>query len=133
VAEVADRVAVLYAGQVVEEATAHDLFAEPRHPYTRALLDTMPQNHRVGDELTVIPGMVPSASAWPAGCRFHTRCGHSVEACRTGSPALVPLQAGRSSRCIRVQELLPSAGFGPSEPESSESGSSQRDREVASS
>jgi peptide/nickel transport system permease protein len=110
VAEVADRVAVLYAGQVVEVGTAPEVFTRPRHPYTEALLDTMPQNHRGGDELTVIPGMVPVASAWPSGCRFHTRCRHAADICRAGVPGMVDGSDGHVTRCARVQELIPVAG-----------------------
>jgi peptide/nickel transport system permease protein len=114
VAEVADRVAVMYGGQVVEVGSSREVFAHPRHPYTAALLETMPQSHRgdPGDELAVIPGMVPSPSAWPAGCRFHPRCRYATDRCLAGSPELVSvgvsldLARARSSRCVRVDELV---------------------------
>ncbi|NIS33900.1 MAG: dipeptide ABC transporter ATP-binding protein DppD, partial [Actinobacteria bacterium] len=62
-------------GQVVETGTAAEVFGAPQHPYTQALLATMPQHHQGHDgELTVIPGVVPSPASWPAGCRFHPRC-----------------------------------------------------------
>lgn len=81
VAEVADRVAVMYAGQVVETGTADEVFSTPSHPYTRALLATMAQQHPRDRELTVIAGSVPSPHAWPSGCRFHPRCPEVVDRC----------------------------------------------------
>jgi oligopeptide/dipeptide ABC transporter ATP-binding protein len=86
VAEVADRVAVMYAGQVVETGTSHEVFGSPMHPYTRALLASMPQHHERNDQLTVIPGSVPSPHAWPSGCRFHPRCSESFDTCRRVRP-----------------------------------------------
>ncbi len=108
IAEVADRVLVMYGGQVIETASAHDVFARPRHPYSRALLDTMPQSHDGRGELPVIAGMVPSASAWPQGCRFAPRCGYAVDACSAAMPPLA--SAGPDLiRCIRSDELALSA------------------------
>ena len=86
VAEVADRVAVMYAGQVVETGTSREVFGSPLHPYTRALLASMLQHHDRNDNLTVIPGSVPSPHAWPTGCRFHPRCSEAVDACRRVRP-----------------------------------------------
>jgi oligopeptide/dipeptide ABC transporter ATP-binding protein len=86
VAEVADRVAVMYAGQVVETGTSHEVFGSPLHPYTRALLASMLQHHDPNDELTVIPGSVPSPSASPSGCRFHPRCPEAVDTCKRVRP-----------------------------------------------
>jgi oligopeptide/dipeptide ABC transporter ATP-binding protein len=106
IAETADRVAVLYAGQVVEVGTPHQLFSEPRHPYTWSLLATMPQNHRVGDQLTVITGTPPTPAAWPAGCRFHPRCPFTTSTCRRDPPPPhTDLGDGRSSRCHRLDDL----------------------------
>lgn len=109
VAEMADRVVVMYGGQVVEVGSSRDLFAHPRNPYTAALLETMPQNHAGGDELTVIPGMVPSPSSWPTGCRFHPRCHHATDICSTGRPEPVPIEGSlggsRTSRCLRIDDL----------------------------
>jgi peptide/nickel transport system permease protein len=117
VAEVADRVAVMYAGQIVETASVTELFFSPRHPYTQALLATMPQSHSSRDtDLAVIPGMVPPPSAWPAGCRFHPRCAHAVAACRAEAPAAEILPDGRMSRCLRTHELeIRSAAAGDEE------------------
>jgi oligopeptide/dipeptide ABC transporter ATP-binding protein len=105
IAEMCDRVAVMYAGQVVEQASAEDLFLHPQHPYTAALLESIPNADVGGDELTAIPGVVPPAHAWPTGCRFHPRCAHAEERCRGTIP--VPALAGdtRTARCLRAGEL----------------------------
>jgi peptide/nickel transport system ATP-binding protein len=81
VAEMADRVVVLYAGKVMERGDVHAIFDDPAHPYTRALLECVPGQ---GGDRTAIGGQFPSPIDPPAGCRFHTRCPHAVEACRTG-------------------------------------------------
>jgi len=111
IAEAADRVLVMYGGQVVETATAGDVFCRPRHPYSRALLDTMPQSHDGHGELPVIRGMVPSATAWPAGCRFAPRCAFATEACTGVAPELQVVD-GDLVRCVRHGEiqLVPSGG-----------------------
>jgi peptide/nickel transport system ATP-binding protein len=103
VADLCDRVVVMYAGQVVEEADIHDLFDRPRHPYTAGLLAAIPQVVGADGQLASIPGVVPSAAAMPPGCRFEPRCPFAVEACRE-PVALVP-RAGRLVRCIRAEEL----------------------------
>ncbi|MEX1025626.1 MAG: ABC transporter ATP-binding protein [Planctomycetota bacterium] len=89
VAQVADRVLVMYAGRVIEEGTVFDLFRAPRHPYTKALLDSIPRagNRRRGQRLATIPGIVPNLFELPAGCRFQDRCLHVEERCRTEEPA----------------------------------------------
>ncbi|NIS01939.1 MAG: ABC transporter ATP-binding protein, partial [Gemmatimonadetes bacterium] len=75
VAGVADRVVVMYGGQVVESGTVEEIFGDPRHPYTEGLLRSLPRMARKGGgRLAVIPGSVPSPRRWPSGCRFHTRC-----------------------------------------------------------
>jgi oligopeptide/dipeptide ABC transporter ATP-binding protein len=104
VADVCDRVVVLYAGQVVEQAPVEELFRSPRHPYTRALLKAMPQVAGAGERLTAIPGVVPLPSALPAGCRFGPRCPHQEAVCEapvalTGRPLL------HEVRCVRSEEL----------------------------
>jgi len=100
VAEVCDRVLVMYAGQVVEQGTVQDIFREPRHPYTEGLLRAIPRLGQRTERLAVIPGVVPSPVDWPAGCRFHTRCPYGWETCVAEMPPLFPLD-GRSgeSRC----------------------------------
>lgn len=97
VAEMADNVIVMYAGQVVEYAEVTQLFAEPLHPYTIGLLNSMPVLGDVRDQLAVIPGTVPSLINPPAGCRFAARCERRFERCDE-APPLVEL-AGRNVRC----------------------------------
>ena len=104
IAEATSRVIVMYAGEVVEEAPVHDLFARPHHPYTEGLLTAMP---RVGEErerLTVIPGTVPPPTRWPAGCRFHDRCPYAWERCVSEHPPLYQIGGGHVSRCHLADE-----------------------------
>jgi oligopeptide/dipeptide ABC transporter ATP-binding protein len=93
------RVAVMYAGEIVEEAPAQAFFAEPRHPYARALLEAIPSLATRGRPLRAIPGQVPSALNWPAGCRFRARCPHAFGRC-SEHPALVAGADGRKVRCF---------------------------------
>jgi oligopeptide/dipeptide ABC transporter ATP-binding protein len=105
VAEVCDRVAVMYAGQVVERAATEQLFYRPRHPYTERLLQSLP---RVGaaHQLAGIPGQPPRAGNFPLGCRFATRCGYATKPeCTTAVPVLRQLADDRSARCVRTGEL----------------------------
>jgi oligopeptide/dipeptide ABC transporter ATP-binding protein len=101
VAEVCDRVVVMYAGQVVETAGVHELFADPKHPYTRGLLDSLPTVEHRGQRLKSIPGMVPSPIAWPDGCRFMERCPRAGEGCERAQD-LVDAGPSRTARCWRV-------------------------------
>ncbi len=105
VALIADRIAVMYAGQIVEAADAAALFASPRHPYTRALLSSMPRVDRDLAALEPIQGQVPSIRQIPAGCGFAPRCPHAHERCHVELPALQALDAGRMVRCWRHEEL----------------------------
>ncbi|MBB3181987.1 dipeptide/oligopeptide/nickel ABC transporter permease/ATP-binding protein [Variovorax sp. Sphag1AA] len=100
VADLCDRVAVMYAGQIVEEGPVRDTLSAPRHPYTAALLHAMPRGEAGEGALSTIAGRVPPAWAWPHGCRFHPRCTHATAACSVGP---VPLADG--VRCIRIDEL----------------------------
>ncbi|HVH08415.1 MAG TPA: ABC transporter ATP-binding protein [Gemmatimonadales bacterium] len=113
VAGSADRVVVMYAGQVVEEALTPELFAHPLHPYTEGLLASVPRLDVVAPRprarLHSIPGQVPAATAWPGGCRFHPRCPYAWERCRTEEPPLLdaaggPAGAGRAARCWLLAE-----------------------------
>jgi peptide/nickel transport system permease protein len=106
VAEICDRAAVMYAGQIVEVAVIDDLFENPKHPYTAALLETMPQTiGRREGRLTVIEGMVPAPSSWPAGCRFHPRCRFAKDVCKMDQVAIRAIAPGRLSRCLRIDEI----------------------------
>ncbi len=102
VAEIADRVTVMYAGQVVEDGIVADVFREPLHPYTRALLAASPEGD---DPLIGIPGVVPQPHAFPAGCRFAARCAYAAPACSAAPVPLTQPRPGRRTRCIRWAEL----------------------------
>ena len=104
IAEVCDRVAVMYAGQIVEESPVQNLFAHPKHPYTEGLLGAMPQVGRLGERLSVIRGQVPPADAMPAGCRFAERCDYAVEECVV-APIALEKNGSTQTRCRRVAEL----------------------------
>jgi oligopeptide/dipeptide ABC transporter ATP-binding protein len=114
IADICDRVAVMYAGQLVEDASVHDLFAHPMHPYTEGLLGAMPRLGGAAKRLTIIPGGVPSASAFPQGCRFHPRCSYAVDACVHDAISLVPAGSG-NVRCVRAGELFLGAARHPVE------------------
>jgi oligopeptide/dipeptide ABC transporter ATP-binding protein len=88
VAGMADRIAVMYGGQIIEEGPTTDIFANPVHPYTKALLDAIPRIDRVTERLAAIPGSVPPATGWPTGCRFHPRCGAVMARCSTEMPTI---------------------------------------------
>ena len=104
VAEMADRVAVMYAGQIVEETDTRTLFKDPKHPYTRGLIGSLPVLGAVADELTVIPGLVPTLVEPPWHCRFADRCVARVEAglteCTESMPKLVEIEPGHKVRCF---------------------------------
>jgi oligopeptide/dipeptide ABC transporter ATP-binding protein len=104
IAEVASRVIVMYAGEVVEEAPVRELFARPHHPYTEGLLEAMPRVGRLRERLTVIPGTVPPPTAWPAGCRFHDRCPYAWDRCEHEHPPLYRIGDGHVSRCHLAEE-----------------------------
>ena len=102
VAHLADRVAVMYGGQIVEQAPSARLFADPQHPYTAALLAAAPPRNRKVDRLPAIPGAVPSAMHWPPGCRFHPRCTHAWDDCAQKPPPLLESASGHHARCWLV-------------------------------
>ncbi|HSW42136.1 MAG TPA: ABC transporter ATP-binding protein [Patescibacteria group bacterium] len=105
VAEMCDRVAVMYAGEIVEQADVHTLFARPSHPYTRGLIGSIPVPGVIRDDLEVIPGNVPNLIDLPPGCRFAPRCRiraeESVPGCTEIHPELRPLATGHDVRCLR--------------------------------
>ncbi|AHG90217.1 oligopeptide/dipeptide ABC transporter, ATPase subunit [Gemmatirosa kalamazoonensis] len=104
IAEIARRVVVMYAGEVVEQATVATLFETPHHPYTEGLMAAMPQLGGGMDRLNVIPGTVPPPTAWPVGCRFHDRCPYAWERCVREHPPLYALGDGHVSRCHLAEE-----------------------------
>ena len=101
VAELADEVAVMYAGRIVEHAPVGRLFAEPQHPYTVGLLGSIPKLHLEQARLPAIQGQVPDPLDWPSGCRFRPRCPFAVEAC-IEQPALTDVHAGHQAACWRA-------------------------------
>ncbi len=110
VRHVADRVAVMYLGRIVEMAPKAALYATPRHPYTAALLAAIPvPDPRLKRDRPILEGDVPSPMAPPPGCRFHTRCPYAIERCRSEDPALVAGADGHAVACHRWQEIQPLA------------------------
>jgi peptide/nickel transport system ATP-binding protein/oligopeptide transport system ATP-binding protein len=100
IAGIADRVMVMYGGQVVEQAPVKELFADPRHPYTRALLKTIP--HLAGvrtDRLQVIEGQPPILTSTPEACAFRTRCAHAFDRCHRENPVRRPVGHGHDVAC----------------------------------
>jgi len=111
VAQAAQRVLIMYAGRMVEEAAVKDLFEEPLHPYTRGLLQSLPRPNAEVDAagrpqpLLEIAGTVPSLAALPSGCRFAPRCPYALDACRRGDLLLKTFSEGRATACVRAGDL----------------------------
>jgi oligopeptide transport system ATP-binding protein len=107
VRHMSDRVAVMYLGRIVELASAADLFASPRHPYTRALMASAPlPDPRASTEVPPLEGTVPSAANPPSGCHFHTRCAHAQDRCRVDpGPSLDIVAPDHRVRCLRAGEI----------------------------
>ncbi|WP_417773478.1 ABC transporter ATP-binding protein [Stappia sp.] len=99
VAETADKVAVMYAGRVVEAGSVSAVFDDPQHPYTLGLISSVPSLGDRSDRLATIPGMVPAIDAMPAGCRFAPRCPFADDGCVSAPPPLVPVTAGHTVAC----------------------------------
>ncbi|MBT2489243.1 ABC transporter ATP-binding protein [Streptomyces sp. ISL-96] len=106
VADVADKIAVMYAGRIVEAAPVHDIYKAPAHPYTRGLLDSIPRLDQKGQELYAIKGLPPNLMHIPPGCAFHPRCPLARDVCRTDVPPLYEVSEGRGSACHFWQEAL---------------------------
>jgi oligopeptide/dipeptide ABC transporter ATP-binding protein len=111
--QIADEVAVMYAGVVVERGSAHEVLTRPRHPYTAALLGALPDRRHGRGELTPIPGQPPSpADPTLTGCRFAPRCAHATDRCGGEEPVLLQLGAdlpGHVAACARVAEIAGAA------------------------
>ena len=97
--DIADRVAVMYGGQVVELASARDLLRKPMHPYTKALMNSVPKLRGDADRLSAIPGNVPRIGNFPPGCRFAPRCPMARPECSEKIPELLEVEPGRVVRC----------------------------------
>jgi oligopeptide transport system ATP-binding protein len=109
VAEVADRISVMYAGRIVEHGTAEEVFANPAHPYTAALLASMPKLTGDGSRLLSIPGLPPSLTSIPPGCPFSPRCPRVEDICRHDPPPpVIELWSGRTSACHFAEEVVAS-------------------------
>lgn len=106
VADVADRIAVMYAGRLVEKADVHDLYASPAHPYTRGLLESIPRLDQKGQTLAAIGGLPPNLMRIPDGCAFNPRCRMARDVCRTDLPALREVAPGRLSACHFAEEVI---------------------------
>lgn len=104
VADLADRVAVMYAGEIVETGTLHDVFRAPQHPYTEGLIKSIPRNERRSDDLPTIGGIVPPPWEWPESCHFAPRCSYAVDACRV-APVELRISDTSLSRCVRAGQL----------------------------
>ncbi|MCU0869445.1 MAG: ABC transporter ATP-binding protein [Burkholderiales bacterium] len=109
VAQHAQRVAVMYAGRIVEQAPTADLFASPQHPYTRGLLASIPRPGSRIARLVEIPGLVPALTDMPAGCAFAPRCPRAQSGCSVRVPTLEPIDASRQVACLRAREPDPVA------------------------
>jgi len=106
VAQTADRIAVMYAGRIVEEADVNPLYDAPLHPYTRGLLRSIPSRSVGKDKLPVIPGAVPDAAHKPPACHFHPRCPHARDVCRQQVPELREIAPGRKVRCWALGDWI---------------------------
>lgn len=104
VAEYCDRVYVMYAGQIVEEADIFKLFKSPKHPYTAALLSCALMFDRRTEEFKTINGRPPGRDQLPTGCRFHPRCGQAISSCQSTVPSMVKLENGGQARCLLFEE-----------------------------
>jgi peptide/nickel transport system ATP-binding protein len=102
VAEIAQQVAVMYAGRIIEAAPVDKLFAHPSHPYTRGLLACIPTRSLAGVDLVPIPGSVPNLMALPQGCAFAPRCSLAEAACEAAMPAFFPVEGAHVARCRRL-------------------------------
>jgi oligopeptide transport system ATP-binding protein len=109
VADVADRIAVMYAGRIVEEASVYDAYARPAHPYTVGLLDSIPRIDEKGQELRTIKGLPPSLLKIPSGCPFHPRCPRAQQVCVDERPPLREVAANHRSACHFAEEVMASA------------------------
>jgi oligopeptide/dipeptide ABC transporter ATP-binding protein len=107
VAELADHVAVMYAGEIVENAPADELYHNPKHPYTKGLFASLPSRQQRGKDLVTLEGTVPDPANWPPGCRFQPRCPCRFEPCPTVHPVLGTVEANQQARCLLYEESWP--------------------------
>ena len=106
VADVADKISVMYAGRIVEKAQVGEIYARPAHPYTKGLLESIPRLDQKGKDLAAIRGLPPSLTRIPPGCEFNPRCPYAQQICRDERPPLREVVPGRHSACHFAQEVL---------------------------
>jgi oligopeptide transport system ATP-binding protein len=106
VADVADKIAVMYGGRIVENAPVHDIYGNPGHPYTKGLLESIPRVDQKGQDLYAIKGLPPNLLDMPSGCAFHPRCPYKQDNCVSDSPPLYEISHTRSSACHYWREVL---------------------------
>jgi len=104
VAEMCDDVAVVYAGEIIESGTIQDIFKNPTHPYTLGLFGSIPRIDDDSERLSPIAGLPPNPAKLPEGCKFHPRCPHATEACKSGAVAMHEVSQGHFCRCIKIKE-----------------------------
>lgn len=104
--EVADRVAVMYAGRIVETGSVREIIRNPRHPYTQGLLASRAHDAMSGERLDAIPGAPPDLAALPPGCSFAPRCKHAAAVCKAAPPDVVEVGPGHTARCVRLSEVV---------------------------
>lgn len=110
VAEVCDKVAIMYAGSIVEHADVVSLFTDPKHPYTQGLMSSIPSLDEEVTRLNPIKGLMPDPTNLPAGCKFHPRCPKAAAICSTQVPAVTRLKDGHEVNCLIYQGLVPAGG-----------------------
>jgi len=103
VAETCDNVAIMYAGQIVERGNLAHIFDNPKHPYTKGLFGSLPSLDKDVDRLNPIKGLMPDPANLPAGCKFHTRCDYTCEACESVEPLNTEIETDHFIRCLRVE------------------------------
>ena len=108
-AQIADRIAVMYAGRIVEEGSARDVLLNPRHPYTMGMLSSTLQGRVRGRDIEAIPGSPPDMRMLPSGCSFAPRCRFATPECRAATPTPITIAPGHHVACLRVAEVAPSA------------------------
>jgi len=123
-AEIADRIAIVYAGRIVETGSTTDVFAGPLHPYTQGLLAAVPRRGGAIGRLAAIPGAVPDPLALPAGCAFHPRCPLATTDCRSAAPPAAELAPGRSAACLHAGAVAFAPGGASWTPAMGDGGSS---------
>ena len=105
VADVADKIAVMYAGRVMEAADVYEIYAKPGHPYTKGLLESLPRIDAEDEKLNAIPGLPPALTDMPSGCPFNPRCPYATDLCRTDRPELLPVVEEHTSACHYRDEI----------------------------